>query len=74
MAILIKRVESGYVATATPPHVNGGVWETSGPLPARGLTEELRRRGCHQQDIGDALYEADSDWMLRLRQADVHQT
>jgi hypothetical protein len=74
MAILIKRVESGYVATVTPPHVAGGIWKTTEPMPARALTAELRRRGCHQQDIGDALYEADPDWVSRLGQADVHQT
>ena len=26
----------------------------------------LERRGCHQQDIGDLLYEIDPDWLTRL--------
>ena len=74
MAILIKRIGSGYLATATPPHVSGGIWVTREPMPARAVTAELQRRGCHQQDIGDAFYDADPDWVSRLGQADAHKT
>jgi hypothetical protein len=31
---------------------------------------ELLRRGCHQTDIGDAFYDADDDWLLRIEDED----
>jgi hypothetical protein len=52
-------------AVATPPHVKVE-WSTSTPIPARQLIEELRARGCHQRDIGDAMYEQDPRWIEKL--------
>jgi hypothetical protein len=66
MALTITKLPSGlYEASATPPHVKGS-WTTPEPMPARRLIEELQERGCHQQDIGDAMYEQDPDWLKKL--------
>lgn len=50
-----------FEAEATPPHSNVS-WSTSKPLPIRTLIQELQKLGCHQTDIGDALYSADKNW------------
>jgi hypothetical protein len=66
MALTVTVTKQGlYEATATPPHVSSP-WSTTVPIPARQLIEELSRRGCHQQDIGDALYEQDPKWVEKL--------
>lgn len=66
MTLSVKKTTQGlYEAIATPPHVNDS-WSTDEPIPARRLIEELKARGCHQQDIGDALYEQDSKWIENL--------
>jgi hypothetical protein len=67
MAITITRTGDGYLAEVTPPHGGGTPWATSVPLGAWELVQELTRRGCHQTDIGDAFYEADPAWILRLQ-------
>jgi hypothetical protein len=66
MAIEISRVGDQYRAEVTPPHGGGSPWTTSAPLGAKELVRELTSRGCHQTDIGDAFYEADDAWLLRL--------
>lgn len=67
MALNIRITPNGlYEATATPPHVSSP-WSTKTPIPARQLIEELSARGCHQQDIGDALYEQDPNWLTNLK-------
>ncbi len=38
--------------------------ETSGPTSLGALIDALEL-GFHQQDIGDAFYEADPDWLQR---------
>jgi hypothetical protein len=73
MTIRITRVRDTYVAEVTPPHGGDRAWTTTEPLRARELIEELSRRGCHQTDIGDAFYEADEAWLLRLER-DVGDT
>jgi len=60
--ISVRKVPSGYVAEATPPHVRER-WETAIAMPARALITELRARGAHQTDIGDALFAADPEWL-----------
>ena len=66
MGLNLKRLSSGlYEASATPPHVKTA-WISLKPLPARELIEELQTRGCHQQDIGDAMYEQDPKWVEKL--------
>lgn len=66
MPIEIRRVNDGYEARVTPPHGNGSAWETKGSLPIRELIAALEQLGCHQTDIGDALYDADPEWQIRL--------
>jgi hypothetical protein len=34
-------------------------------MSAEELVGELRSRGCHQTDIGDAFYDADPQWLDR---------
>lgn len=62
----IKKVgDRKYMASATPPHVTTP-WTTDRPMPARELVKELEALGCHQQDVGDALYEQDPLWLEKL--------
>lgn len=65
MALKIKMNNGYYEAEVTPPH-STEAWKTLTPLRLRELIEELERRGCHQRDIGDALYEIDPDWLSHL--------
>ncbi len=66
MSLVLKKTLDGlYEAMATPPHVKA-TWSTVEPIPARRLIEELKARGCHQQDIGDAMYEQDQNWIASL--------
>jgi hypothetical protein len=66
MGLRIERLPSGlYRASVDPPHVKEA-WATPEPLSARDLVKELLARGCHQQDIGDAMYEQDPDWVANL--------
>lgn len=37
-----------------------------GPVNIRELIDELESMGCHQTDIGDALYDCDPNWLDRL--------
>jgi hypothetical protein len=66
MSLTVKKASNGlYEAAATPPHVKTS-WSTTEPIPAKRLIEEWKARGCHQRDIGDALYEQDPDWIEKL--------
>jgi hypothetical protein len=66
MGLNVRKVANElYEATATPPHVKSA-WSTTEPISARHLIEELKSRGCHQQDIGDAMYEQDPNWVENL--------
>jgi hypothetical protein len=63
MSLVVRKTPKGlYEATATPPHTKTA-WSTAEPIPASRLIEELTARGCHQQDIGDAMYEQDQNWI-----------
>jgi hypothetical protein len=66
MTIRIKRVgDALYSAELTLPDmpaVKAG-WSSSEPMSADQLVQELLKRGAHQTDIGDALYQADPDWL-----------
>jgi len=62
---MIKKSNGFYEAEVTPPH-STPAWKTSKPLRLREMIDELERRGCHQSDIGDALYEIDPDWLAHL--------
>ena len=63
--VIIRAGERTYLAEVTPPH-SDSCWKTSHPMTLRPLIAELERKGCHQQDIGDVLYETDPDWLSRL--------
>jgi hypothetical protein len=68
MALTVKKADGGlYEATATPPHLTGR-WSTTAPLPLRALINELKVQGCHQRDIGDALYEIEPAWVSKLQE------
>lgn len=60
--IEITKTTNGYIATATPPHVNE-IWKTQNAVSAKTIIAELKARGAHQSDIGDALYAADPRWL-----------
>jgi hypothetical protein len=63
MAIVVTKIsEALYTASATPPHVRT-MWETTQPLRMHTLWDELLSLGAHQVDIGDAMDQADSDWI-----------
>jgi hypothetical protein len=67
MTLIVKKVsEEFYEATATPPHVRVA-WSTTEPLSAHRLIQELAALGCHQQDIGDAMFEQDPNWIEKLK-------
>lgn len=66
MAIVVRRVGDRYSADVTPPHGSGTNWSSSEPTELSLLISQLERLGCHQTDIGDALYEADPRWLERL--------
>jgi hypothetical protein len=60
--IAIEKVDGGYRAKATPPHVHHA-WETEQPLSVNQITAKLSVLGAHQTDIGDAFYRADPNWI-----------
>ena len=65
MKLQIQRLENGYTASVTPSHGDSVQWELATPVSQGGLIDALVELGFHQQDIGDALYEADPDWLDR---------
>lgn len=65
MQLRIRRAENGYVATVTPSHGDDVRWEVTTPVSQGALIDALVELGFHQQDIGDALYEADPEWLDR---------
>jgi hypothetical protein len=66
MGLSVKKLPNGlYEASLTPPYVKVA-WTTPNPLPARDLVTELQARGCYQQDVTDAMYEQDPDWIKKL--------
>jgi hypothetical protein len=63
MTLTVKKLKNGlFEARVTPPHSKFN-WVTSQPLSATGLVQKLLAQGCHQQDIGDAFYEIDPNWV-----------
>ena len=67
MAISITKVsEAFYEASATPPHVLEA-WSTPAPLRLQQLCDELLARKAHQTDIGDAINDADREWLIQQK-------
>jgi hypothetical protein len=60
--IYIEKVVGGYIVSATPPHTNID-YKSPEVLGVQGVINELRKRGAHQTDIGDAFHAADPDWL-----------
>lgn len=65
MQIKIRRVEQGYLAWVTPSHGDNTSWASAETMSRRDLISRLTEIGFHQQDIGDAFYEADPEWVFR---------
>ena len=66
MTIVVRKTPEGYLAQVTPPHGGPSDWSSAEPMGLADLIDQLRALGCHQTDIGDALYEADPDWVSKL--------
>ena len=65
MPITVTKIsEALYIVTATPPHIQEA-WSTPEPLRMHRLCEELINRGMHQVDVGDAIDQADRDWLRK---------
>ena len=63
MTLAVQKSANGlFEAWVTPPHSKFD-WATSEPLSATPLIQKLLALGCHQQDIGDAFYEIDPNWV-----------
>jgi len=63
VGIRITKVGDGlYTAKSFSP-AGAEEWSTVQPLSRGKLIDELRKRGEHQTDIGDAFYDADPDWL-----------
>jgi hypothetical protein len=65
MQLRIQRQETGYTARVTPSHGDSIEWEQAEPVGQGVLIDALIELGFHQQDIGDAFYEADPEWLDR---------
>jgi len=63
MAINITWSKKGYEATVSPPHCTEHHWQSSKPIDAARLIAQLIKLGCHQTDIGDAMYVANPKWL-----------
>ena len=68
MPISIKRTGDRYEADATVART-GEAWSTDQLLTVTELIDRLVELGFHQQDIGDAFYDADPDWLTRGKEA-----
>lgn len=68
LAIVVEKTNDGYLAQVTPPHGRGTTWSTVEPIALRPLIDQLRALGCHQTDIGGALYRADPEWTTNLEE------
>jgi hypothetical protein len=66
MGIKITYGDGKYMVTVSPPHGGGRLWCSPEPLTADEVVERLQDWGCHQTDIGDAMFEADPLWLNRL--------
>jgi hypothetical protein len=67
MPIIVQCADDNcYTAQISPPHGTGSTWSTERPVTGRELTALLLAQGCHQTDIGDALYAADAEWLSHL--------
>jgi hypothetical protein len=68
MPITIRRHGDKYDVKVTPPHGRGTYWTSPEPLSGAEVVRRLEELGCHQTDIGDAMFEADPLWLNRLEE------
>lgn len=67
MTLRIDKTSDGtFEAEISPPEARVP-WKTPAPMPLRMLIDELKRRGCHQTDVTDVLYELDPEWVSKLK-------
>ena len=70
MGIRVQKISDDlYIAKVTLPDMPAvtNEWSTTEPLTGNQLCDALLELGCHQTDIGDALYEQDQNWVEKLR-------
>lgn len=70
MTIRVTKVADDlYTATLTLPDMPNITepWSSESPMTGHQLTRALVDKGCHQSDIGTALYVADPQWVEKLR-------
>ena len=62
MSLIIQKVGDDYIADVKHEYQKI-FWKSEKPMPKDKLISKLLELGCHQQDIGDAFYEADPNWL-----------
>jgi hypothetical protein len=69
MSISIRKVSDDlyFVSVIAPQSRGGDTWSPAEPLGSSRIVQELFDRGFHQQDIGDAMQEADQMWIAKSR-------
>jgi hypothetical protein len=71
MSITITKVsEAFYRVSATLPNVREA-WSAPEPLRLNQICAELFARGAYQTSIGDAIDEADRDWLNSKRSSNA---
>jgi hypothetical protein len=66
LGIKIVRVGDLYIGRAVAPgHAGATNYSVEAPITSHELVVALLAHGWHQQDIGDAFYEADPAWLTR---------
>ncbi|HKO19170.1 MAG TPA: hypothetical protein VJU82_09825 [Acidobacteriaceae bacterium] len=76
MTIRIQKVSDDlYTAKVIMPDMPAvkSEWSTEEPLTGHQLCKALIELGCHQTDIGDALYQQDANWVQKLRDPGYHR-
>jgi len=67
MSIKVTKVSQAYYGVvAMPPDVYEP-WSSTELLRLNDLCAELTARGAHQREVGDAIDQADRDWLDRAR-------
>jgi len=70
VAIVIRKVEDGYLGQVSPP--DGHDWCSPSPSALDEIRAQLRELGCHPNGIADALDAADRTWRNRQRTRFTH--
>jgi hypothetical protein len=63
LGITVTKISDAlYVASVTPPDV-AEPWSTAEPVRMHVLSERLLHLGLHQVNVGDAIDQADRNWI-----------